>query len=108
MVSKKPPPEPAYFQATDAPAYEGPERRNRDQIYQMLKDQSGKLDTLIGAFPDGDTSGHRRYHELVIKREERKERLHQAIIEKSVASLAWALLVTLAYSVWGYIKDHLK
>lgn len=88
------------------------DHRQRDEVFlRMLQEQAEKLDTmaktLVGAFPGGDGESHRRYHELVIKREERKEKLHQAIIEKTLTSLIWALLVSLALAVWNSLKQRL-
>ena len=45
---------------------------------------------------------------VAIKREAKKSKLYDAIIEKSLSSLFWSFLVGLGYAVWSYLKDHLK
>jgi hypothetical protein len=49
-----------------------------------------------------------QYIRLAMAREAKREKLYDAIIEKSIAGLAWAFLVAVGSSVWMYIKDHLK
>jgi hypothetical protein len=55
----------------------------------------------VSAFPDGDPDGHRKHHELVIKREEEKVAFWQ---EMRVAGAKWAgmgVLSFLALAAWN-------
>lgn len=60
---------------------------------QKLEDGHKWMETAINdlrdAFPGKDTEGHLRYHELMIKRVERTERLISAIQEKTISGLIW-------------------
>jgi hypothetical protein len=60
------------------------------------------------AFPGGDHVGHCRYHELMIEDIAVKKRLRQAVMEKTVAGLVWAVIVGLAIAGWQYLKALLK
>jgi len=43
-----------------------------------------------------------------IKREAKKDKLYDAVIEKSLGGLVWAFLVALGSAILMYVKDHLK
>jgi len=60
------------------------------------------------AFPGGDHVGHCRYHDLMIEDIAAKKRLRQAVMEKTVAGLVWALIVGLALAGWHYLKSLIK
>lgn len=60
---------------------------------------------LMSAYPDGDANAHRRYHEALIAREQERSALRRAIIEKSLASLVWALIVGIGIAVLDYIRN---
>lgn len=83
-------------------------RENRNQLFDMIAEMNEKLEKVISALPDGDAEGHRRYHESVIRNLERREKFRDAIIEKSIASLVWSMLVMFGYAMWAYVKDHVK
>lgn len=60
------------------------------------------------SFPDGDHMAHRLYHELMIKNIEAKERLTQAISEKTIGGLVFSVIVGILYACWLYIKQQLN
>lgn len=72
---------------------------------------SGKFDELTNLIqsgvPDGDMESHRRYHELLIRQAERRDKLQQALIEKTFAGLVWALVLVAGGWAWKGIKDAL-
>lgn len=55
---------------------------------------------LQKAFPGDDAMSHRRYHELIIKQIEAKERLSQTIIEKTISGLVWSAIVAVGILLW--------
>ena len=60
----------------------------------------------VSAFPDGDPTGHRRHHELVIQREEERIAFWH---EMRMAAAKWAglgILGFLAAAVWIAIKTE--
>lgn len=59
----------------------------------------------VSAFPDGDPDGHRRHHELVIKREEERVKFWQ---EMRVAAAKWAGLGLLGFAVTAIWTQLLK
>lgn len=83
-------------------------RDNRNQLFDMIAELDAKMDKMLSALPDGDADGHRQYHEAVMHALARREKFMDAIIEKSLAALIWSSLSVVGYSLWGYIKDHLK
>lgn len=78
-----------------------------ETIEAMAKDihdiKRGMADLISGAFPDGDISGHQRYHTLMIERNSEIRRLRIAIQEKTISGLIWALLVFLGLCIWSYV-----
>lgn len=55
------------------------------------------------AFPGGDIEGHRRYHDLVIKRTEEIRQLRIAIQTKTISGLVWAFLIFLGLCIFNYV-----
>jgi len=51
---------------------------------------------------------HHEYIKRALEREDRRAKLHQAIIEKTLSSLVWSTLVGIAWLVWNSVKDHWK
>lgn len=80
----------------------------RTLIEDHMKGEDQLLQEFKNAFPDGNPHDHRSYHESVMKEFERRAKFRDAVIEKSLAGLVWALLVGMSTAVWAYIKDHLK
>lgn len=62
------------------------------------------IDELRGAFPDGDFSAHKRYHEAIIGRVEARARLYEACLTELTTKGLWALLVFLGAAVVYYVK----
>jgi hypothetical protein len=56
----------------------------------------------------GMTTEERRYLDLAIQREARRERLQTAVIEKSTIGLVWFLLSVIALAVWKSFVSHVK
>lgn len=67
-----------------------------------------KIDKFFQAFPGEDVIGHRVYHELVIRKEQRREELHKAVISKSLAGLMWGTLAFILTAAWQTIKSNLS
>ena len=74
----------------------------------------GKLDRLeetVAVLHSKLTEEHSIEHEYIkraLEREARKERLHMAIIEKTMTALFWSFLVGLGSLLWTTMKDHWK
>lgn len=66
------------------------------------------LEKLVEKMESPQHEEEHQYIRLAMAREAKREKLYDAIIEKSIAGLAWAFLVAVGSSVWMYIKDHLK
>lgn len=79
-------------------------KRHDAQEKRLITAEEGIAD-LKDAFPAADLSGHRRYHELIIRRTEEIRRLRVAIQEKTISALVWILLLWLAKMLWeGSVK----
>lgn len=72
--------------------------RWKDEMEQRWKD----------AFPDGDHSGHCRFHQAVIENVLWKKRLWQVITEKTVGGLVWSTLIALGVIFWLGLKEWFK
>lgn len=60
------------------------------------------------AFPGGDFDGHRRYHELIIAREEQRQQIRREVITHLLKGSTWAMLVGLLWMVLRHAKDYVK
>lgn len=83
-------------------------------FFDILEEQSkqlAKLEQLCEGFskaiPGDDPIGHRKYHELVIAREEKRAAFMQAIIEKSVLALLWSGIVAIGTACIFYVQHKL-
>ena len=60
------------------------------------------------AFPGGDFDGHRRYHELLIAREEQRQLIRREVITHLLKGSTWAALIGLLVMLLRLAKDYLK
>lgn len=51
--------------------------------------------------------GH-QYLQILMAREAKRQKLWDAIIEKTLAGLVYSMLVTVLGAMWFYVKDHWK
>lgn len=80
-----------------------------NELIQQLALEVAKLrEQIESAFPDGDVAGHCAYHELLMEKERRRIQLYDAIIEKTLGALVWAVIVGGAAIVWNYLKMEIK
>ncbi len=82
-------------------------REGQLQVLKRLEHLENSVAQLNRAFPNGDTEGHRRYHDLKIQELEEKRRLRIAIREKTIAGLVWAVIVGIGTAMWHYTKTKL-
>ena len=73
-----------------------------------LDNEKRIIEELQGAFPDGDTRGHREAHNAWIAREARRAKYQQAIIEKTLAGFLWLMLVAAGTAIWQFIKTSIN
>lgn len=83
-------------------------KETQRKLQEHLDEETTMFTKFKEAFPDGDTRGHREYHETLMKEMERRVRFRDAIIEKSLAGLVWSGLVAMGAAIWTYVKDHMK
>lgn len=60
------------------------------------------------AFPGGDHVGHCRYHTLMIEDIDARKKLRQAVMEKTISGLAWAVMVAAGLALWQWFKTQVK
>ena len=80
-------------------------------LHQILNGQHEMMEALAklsGAFPGGDSEGHRRYHEAIIENTAEKRRLRIAIQEKTISGVIWAGVVWLAVHGWDSFVAFLR
>lgn len=75
-----------------------------DNRHKAMEEAQAKLQD---AFPEGNTEGHRRFHELQIQRLAELRSLRIAIQEKTISGLLWSAVVFLAMAAWTYLKKAL-
>lgn len=77
-------------------------------LRKLSSDIEHLSETLERAFPDGDIEGHRRYHEAIIEDLETRKRLVQAIKEKTISGLVWAMIVGVSLALFHEIQRIIK
>lgn len=60
------------------------------------------------AFPAGDHTGHRKYHELQMELLAERRRLRAAIVEKTLSALIWSAIAALAIGAWHLFINKIK
>jgi len=76
-----------------------------------VENKIDKLEESVAVLGSKLTQDHEAEHEYIrraLAREARLEKLHMAIIEKTLTALLWSVLVGLAALLWQSFKDHLK
>lgn len=85
---------------------------NRAELERMGKELLAVSAVVKTAFPEGDFDGHRRYHEILIQKEERRQEFRQGLMLHIAKTSTWAcivgLFVFLAPVVRNVIKEWLK
>lgn len=56
-------------------------------------------------YPDGDADAHRRYHELLIAREEQRQTIRQEVITHVLKTSTWLMLAGLAMLLIKQFKE---
>lgn len=77
------------------------------RLEEHAESSARRHNEILGAFPAGDTDGHRRYHETVIEwRELRNKIVRECLINAAkagfLAAIGWLL-----YAIWVAIKMEL-
>ncbi|GAB7128024.1 hypothetical protein JCM19000A_25310 [Silvimonas sp. JCM 19000] len=76
------------------------------EVMSSLEELKAKVDEIRSGFPSGDPSGHREYHDALIRREEEQHKLYLEVRAHVAKGTVWAVLVGLA--VWfGWTVKHL-
>ncbi|CAB3653368.1 hypothetical protein LMG26685_02871 [Achromobacter mucicolens] len=84
-------------------------RRDSDAKHDALQKEMLALSAAVKtAFPGGDFDGHRRYHELLISREEQRQQIRREVITHLIKVSTWGALTGLAYMLLRQLKDFLQ
>ncbi|WZB76776.1 hypothetical protein WJ972_15535 [Achromobacter insuavis] len=81
---------------------------NRNEMEALRREMLALSSAVKTAFPGGDFDGHRRYHELLIAREEQRQQIRREVITHLLKGSTWAALVGLLWMVLRHAKDYLK
>ncbi|WP_213778887.1 hypothetical protein [Caballeronia sp. dw_276] len=84
------------------------ENITRAQINEkLLNELIGRVDGLYHAFPDEDPSGHRRYHDAISERIEKRAKLYDAMLEELTKKGMWALISFVGLAVIYFIRGKI-
>lgn len=84
-------------------------KRDSDSKHEATRKEMLALSAAVKtAFPGGDFDGHRRYHELLISREEQRQQIRREIITHLLKGSTWAALIGLLWMLLKNAKDYLK
>jgi len=83
--------------------------RDQDSKHDSLRKEMMALSAAVRmAFPEGDFDGHRRYHELLISREEQRQQIRREVITHLIKGSTWAVICGLIFMLAKHAKDFLK
>ncbi|MGX9693786.1 hypothetical protein ACTJNK_25855 [Achromobacter anxifer] len=84
-------------------------RRETDAKFDALQKEMLAVSASVKTgFPGGDYDGHRRYHELIIEREEQRQQIRREVITHLIKGSTWAALGGLAWMLIKNLKEYLK
>lgn len=85
------------------------ENITRAQVNEtLLKDLIVRVDGLYHAFPDEDPGGHRRYHDAMVDRIEKRAKLYEDLRAELAKKGIWALAGLMALALWQFIKSRIN
>lgn len=91
------------------PAIEDVDELKPHQRIERLENLTEEMDrNLKAAFPNGDFSGHRAYHEMMIEEGRDRRALIKAVKEKTIAGLVWSLLFVVGLACWQYLVKMVR
>jgi hypothetical protein len=81
---------------------------SRSEMEAIRREMMALSASVKTAFPGGDFDGHRRYHELLISREEQKQQIRREIITHLLKGSTWAMLLGLFWMMIKSAKDYFR
>jgi hypothetical protein len=89
------------------------------QAELTIYDLSQRMDALEAAqiklradindlVPGGDVDGHRMYHAGLIEEQLDRKKMRQAVIEKTLTALIWAVIVGVFIALWHELQNQVK
>lgn len=81
---------------------------SKNEMEALRREMLALSSAVKTAFPDGDFDGHRRYHELLIAREEQRQQIRREVLTHLLKGSTWAALVGLLWMVLRHAKDLIK
>ncbi|HCW17480.1 MAG TPA: hypothetical protein DHL02_05865 [Achromobacter sp.] len=81
---------------------------NKNEMEALRREMLALSSAVKTAFPDGDFDGHRRYHELLISREEQRQQIRREVITHLIKGSTWAAICGLIFMLARHAKDFLK
>lgn len=80
---------------------------NQQRLDKFERELMAVSSAVKTGFPDGDLDGHRRYHELLIAREEQKQQIRRELITHLIKTSTWAALVGLGIMLLRSLKSFI-
>lgn len=73
---------------------------------RSMEELNAKVDKVLGGFPKGDPTKHREYHESIIRRNEARARLYEAVLAELMTKGVWAAILLVCSAVWFFVWHH--
>lgn len=83
------------------------QKKHAEETAKQFDKIRAELAATNNGFVSGDADGHRRWHELQIRKVEELRRLRIAIQEKTISGLIWACIVGAGALIFDGIKAKL-
>lgn len=81
---------------------------NRSEMERMNKELLAVSAAVKMAFPGGDIDGHRRYHEILIEREEHRQQFRRGVLLHLAKTSTWACIVGIIVFLAPVVRNAIR
>jgi hypothetical protein len=85
--------------------YNAKHSENQEHLEALDRELKAVSAMVKTAFPGGDLDGHRRYHELLIEREQQLQVIRREVITHLLKTSTWLAFAGLAWLCLKQLKD---
>jgi hypothetical protein len=92
----------------DQRSYEAMHLENQQHMEALDRELKAVSAAVKTGFPDGDLDGHRRYHELLIAREEQRQVIRREVVTHLLKSSTWIAITGIVLMCLRQLKDFIR
>ncbi|WP_059415630.1 MULTISPECIES: hypothetical protein [Cupriavidus] len=77
-------------------------------VLRAIAELTEEVRRLRTGFPEGDSDGHRRYHEEIMQAMADRRKLRQELITHLLKTSSWAALAGVLWALWEHFISKIK